>query len=103
MAVCGRVWKKCAKKFGGSKKSPYLCRESKTKDMRQYKTQLETLTFTKGDAVATIVTNGDVTRTYTAQETLLHRSLSSAVAHLECKGYRINMQHEVTSNSHRHD
>lgn len=67
--------------------------------MKQDKTQLETLTFTKGDTVATIVTNGEVTRTYTAQETLRHRSLSAAVAHLECKGYRINMQHEVKPNS----
>lgn len=99
VAVCGHVWKKCAKKFGGSEKSPYLCREPNIKDMKQDSTQLETLTFTKGDAVATIVTNGDVTRTYTAQETLLHRSLSAAVAHLECKGYRINMQHEVKPNS----
>lgn len=63
--------------------------------MKQDSTQLETLTFTKGDAVATIVTNGEVTRTYTAKETLRHRSLSAAVAHLECKGYRINMQQEV--------
>lgn len=67
--------------------------------MKQDKTQIETLTFTKGDAVATIVTNGEVTRTYTAAETLRHRSLSAAVAHLECKGYRINMQHEVKPNS----
>lgn len=99
VAVCGRVLKKCAKKFGGSEKRLYLCRKKEENDMKQDSTQLETLTFTKGDAVATIVTNGEVTRTYTAQETLRHRSLSAAVAHLECKGYRINMQHEVKPNS----
>lgn len=55
----------------------------------------EVLFFTKGDTLATIVTNGAVTRVYEPQETQIFGKLSQAVAHLEVRGYRINMNQEV--------
>ena len=57
--------------------------------------RLETLTFTRGDQTATIVTNGVVVRTYEPNESRQFRTLAAAIAHLECAGWRINMQHEV--------
>lgn len=91
---CGQL-KKGVKKFGDFREKPYLCTQQTLNDMRQTEQHLETLTFQKGDAVATVVTNGDVVRSYTASGTNKHRTLSAAIAHLECQGYRINMQHEV--------
>lgn len=47
--------------------------------------------FRQGDQVATIVTDGQAVRSYTTQQCRSHRTLHKAVAHLECKGYRIDI------------
>ena len=55
----------------------------------------ETLYLTRDDQTATIVTNGVVVRTYEPNESRQFRTLAAAIAHLECAGWRINMQYEV--------
>ena len=56
---------------------------------------LETLYFSRGDQKATIVTNGVVVRAYEPDESRQYKTLAAAIAHLECAGWRINMQQEV--------
>ena len=56
---------------------------------------METLYFSRGDQTATIVTNGVVVRTYEPDESRQYKTPAAAIAHLECAGWRINMQQEV--------
>lgn len=61
---------------------------SKTTTPKTYPT--EVLSFTRGDNLATIATNGMM---HVSQEFSLvkeHSSLKSAIAYLECKGYKID-------------
>lgn len=73
----------------------YLCRHKPLKTTNMDEKRLETLYFSRGDQTATIVTNGVVVRTYEPDESLQFRTLSAAIAHLECAGWRLNMQREV--------
>lgn len=50
---------------------------------------IETLTFRKGDKQATVVTDGLHFATYEARERKLHSKLSTAIAYLEGRGYKI--------------
>ena len=59
----------------------------KTKtDSRQ---QLEVIGFSKGWEQATVVSDGEQTRSFTARECQKHGSIMKAIAHLEAQGYHI--------------
>lgn len=73
----------------------YLCPHKPIKATDMDEKRLESLYFSRGDQTATIVTNGVVVRTYEPDESRQFRSLAAAIAHLECAGWCINMQHEV--------
>lgn len=50
------------------------------------------LVFQKGPHIRTIVTDGRKVAIYKPNGRTFVRSMGMAIAHLECKGYRINMQ-----------
>lgn len=54
--------------------------------------EVETITFTKGTQVATVVTNGERTHTYEDTGRKVHKKLSTAIAYLECRGYSIYIE-----------
>lgn len=53
------------------------------------KIETEILVFTKGDQIATIVTDGRTHKTYELKNCENHGSLNMAISHLEAKGYSI--------------
>lgn len=50
---------------------------------------IESLVFRKGTQEASVVTDGLHFATYTAKGRQLHKSLTSAIGHLEAQGYKI--------------
>ena len=52
---------------------------------------METLYFYKGTQEATVVTDGLHHATYTIRGREFHKTLSKAIAHLESKGFKINI------------
>lgn len=50
---------------------------------------IEVLAFQRGLQQATIVTDGEETRSFTCQACSRHKNLNSAISHLEAQGYRI--------------
>ena len=50
---------------------------------------VEVLTFRRGIDVATVVTDGDQTRTFERDCNKAHPTLSRAISYLEAKGYQI--------------
>lgn len=51
---------------------------------------VEVLTFMKGDALATVVTDGHRYHSYENRNgRRIHKSLGAAIAHLEYRGYEI--------------
>lgn len=53
------------------------------------KIETEVLVFTKGDQIATIVTDGTTHKTYELKNCQSHGSLNMAISHLEAMGYSI--------------
>lgn len=62
----------------------------KTNHMRHEK-NIEVLLFQRDGETATAVTDGTVTRTYTATACKAHSTLHRAIAHLACMGYQITI------------
>lgn len=50
---------------------------------------VEVLAFQRGPQQATIVTDGEETRSFTRESCKCHKSITSAISHLEAQGYRI--------------
>lgn len=53
------------------------------------KIETEVLVFTKGDQIATIVTDGTRHKTFELKNCKNHGSLNMAISHLEAKGYTL--------------
>lgn len=53
---------------------------------------METLYFYKGTQEASVVTDGVHHATYTSRGREWHKTLSKAIAHLESKGFKINIE-----------
>lgn len=51
--------------------------------------QLEVLSFRKGDKLATIVTDGEMHRSFEWEQSKGHATLKKAIAYLESRGYSI--------------
>ena len=51
--------------------------------------QVEVLTMRNGYRLATVVTDGERTRSFEVNDTKDHPNLYAAIAHLEAKGYSI--------------
>lgn len=56
------------------------------------KIETEILVFTKGDQIATIVTDGTTHKTYELKNCQNHGSLNMAISHLEAMGYSIQVE-----------
>lgn len=56
------------------------------------KIETEILVFTKGDQIATIVTDGRTFKTYELKNCQDHGSLNMAISHLEAMGYSIDVE-----------
>ena len=55
-------------------------------------TQTEVLTFRNGDRLATVVTDGRTVKTYEWESNKQHVSLSKAIAYLEARGYKVDVE-----------
>ena len=56
---------------------------------------VEVLTFRRGIDVATIVTDGEQTRTFERDDNRAHPTLAKAIGYLEAKGYSIQIDEWV--------
>lgn len=56
---------------------------------------VEVLTFRRGIDVATIVTDGEQTRTFERDDNRPHPTLARAIGYLEAKGYSIQIDEWV--------
>lgn len=56
---------------------------------------VEVLTFRRGIDVATIVTDGEQTRTFERDDNRPHPTLAKAIGYLEAKGYLIQIDEWV--------
>lgn len=50
------------------------------------------LAFRKGTEIATVVTDGNVTKTFRNVENKSHQSLTNAIGYLESRGYTLDME-----------
>lgn len=50
------------------------------------------LAFRKGTEIATVVTDGSVTKTFRNVENKSHQSLTNAIGYLESRGYTLDME-----------
>lgn len=56
------------------------------------KQEVAVLGFIRKDIQATVVTDGQIVRSYETSGCKSHRSLSRAIAYLESRGYNIQME-----------
>lgn len=54
--------------------------------------ETEVLVFSKGDQIATIVTDGTTHKTYEFEHSKSHGSLNMAISYLEAMGYSIEVE-----------
>lgn len=73
--------------FASSRINPLARRDMST--TKKTTRAIEVLAFQRGLQQATIVTDGDETRSFTREACNRHKTLNSAIAHLEAQGYRI--------------
>lgn len=95
---------KSAKKLAGFRGISYLCRiffganlspeggKIMKKNLVKTAPEVDTLVFHRGDETARLVTIGTTTRSYESMESTLHRTLLAGIAHLEARGYHIDME-----------
>lgn len=96
MPKCAGGCKKLLKSLVDSKKMPTFASSRinplARRDMSTTKKTtraIEVLAFQRGLQQATIVTDGDETRSFTQEACKCHKNLNSAISHLEAQGYRI--------------
>ncbi len=73
--------------FASSRINPLARRDMSTTKMTTR--TIEVLAFARGLQQATIVTDGDETRSFTAEACKCHKTLNGAISYLEAQGYRI--------------
>lgn len=64
----------------------------KNKETKTTSQELAVLGFIRRDVQATVVTDGQIVRSYEASGCKSHRTLSRAIAYLEARGYNILME-----------
>ena len=64
----------------------------KKKETKTTSGELAVLGFIRRDVQATVVTDGQIVRSYETSGCKSHRTLSRAIAYLEARGYNIMME-----------